>query len=40
MDNYKISDGKPGPITRRIQEEFYRIVRGESEKYSHWLEKV
>ncbi|MBO3841130.1 MAG: branched-chain amino acid transaminase [Candidatus Brockarchaeota archaeon] len=40
MDNYKIGDGKPGPITRRIQEEFYRIVRGQSEKYSHWLEPV
>lgn len=40
MDNYKIGDGKPGPITRRIQDEFYRIVRGQSEKYSHWLEPV
>ncbi|MGC8831736.1 MAG: branched-chain-amino-acid transaminase [Thermoproteota archaeon] len=40
MDNYKIGDGKPGPITRRIQEEFYRIVKGESGKYSHWLEPV
>jgi len=40
MDNYKIGDGKPGPITRRIQEEFYKIVRGESEKYLHWLEPV
>jgi branched-chain amino acid aminotransferase len=40
MDNYKIGDSKPGPITRRIQEEFYKIVRGESEKYSHWLEPV
>lgn len=40
MDNYKIGDGKPGPITRKIQDEFYRIVRGESEKYSHWLELV
>ncbi len=40
MDNYTIGDGKPGPITRRIQDEFYRIVRGESEKYSHWLEAV
>ncbi len=40
MDNYKIGDGKPGPITRRIQEEFFKIVRGESEKYSHWLEPV
>ncbi|MBO3809372.1 MAG: branched-chain-amino-acid transaminase [Candidatus Brockarchaeota archaeon] len=40
MDNYKIGDGKPGPITRRIQDEFYRIVRGQSEKYSHWNEPV
>jgi branched-chain amino acid aminotransferase len=40
MDNYKIGDGKPGQITRRIQEEFYKIVRGELEKYSHWLEPV
>ncbi|MBO3769731.1 MAG: branched-chain amino acid transaminase [Thermoproteota archaeon] len=40
MDNYKIGDGKPGPITRKIQEEFYKIVKGESEKYSHWLEAV
>ncbi|MBO3840478.1 MAG: branched-chain-amino-acid transaminase, partial [Candidatus Brockarchaeota archaeon] len=40
MDNYKIGDGKPGPITRRIQEEFYKIVKGESEKYLQWLEFV
>ena len=40
MDNYRIGEGRPGPITRRIQEEFYRIVKGESEKYSNWLEPV
>lgn len=40
MDNYKIGDGKPGPITKKIQDEFYRIVRGESEKYSNWLDPV
>ncbi|MBO3799655.1 MAG: branched-chain amino acid transaminase [Candidatus Brockarchaeota archaeon] len=40
MDNYKIGDGKPGLITRRIQEEFYKIVKGESEKYLQWLEFV
>ncbi|MEM3958374.1 MAG: branched-chain amino acid transaminase [Thermoproteota archaeon] len=40
MDNYKIGDGKPGPVTRRIQDEFYKIVRGESGKYLHWLEPV
>ncbi|MEM2089121.1 MAG: branched-chain-amino-acid transaminase [Thermoproteota archaeon] len=40
MDNYKIGDGKPGPITRKIQEEFYKIIRGEAEKYLHWLELV
>lgn len=40
IDNYKIGDGKPGPVTRRIQEEFYKIVKGESDKYLHWLEFV
>ncbi|MGQ9478753.1 MAG: branched-chain-amino-acid transaminase [Thermoproteota archaeon] len=40
MDNYKIGDGKPGSITRRIQEEFFKIVKGESKKYSYWLEPV
>ncbi len=32
--------GEPGPITRKLQGKFYAIVRGEEEKYMHWLEFV
>ncbi len=32
--------GEPGPITRRLQEKFFQIVRGEDDKYSRWLEYV
>ncbi|MDI6892086.1 MAG: branched-chain amino acid transaminase [Actinomycetota bacterium] len=32
--------GEPGPITRKLQDRFYTIVRGEDEKYLSWLEFV
>lgn len=32
--------GKPGPITRKLQEKFFGVVRGEEEKYLKWLEYV
>ncbi len=32
--------GDPGPITRRIQEKFFEIVRGGDKAYEHWLEYV
>jgi branched-chain amino acid aminotransferase len=32
--------GKPGPITRKLQEKFFGVVRGEEEKYLDWLEYV
>lgn len=32
--------GEPGPVTRRIQEKFFSIVRGEDGDYEHWLEYV
>ncbi|MBC7252442.1 MAG: branched-chain amino acid transaminase [Actinobacteria bacterium] len=32
--------GEPGPVTRRIQEKFFSIVRGEDGDYDHWLEYV
>ena len=37
IDGRKIGDGKPGPITRRIQTTFYDVVRGKLPKYHHWL---
>jgi branched-chain amino acid aminotransferase len=33
-------DGRPGPITRRIQEVFHGAVRGQVDQYKDWLEHV
>lgn len=32
--------GEPGPITRKVQEIFYGIIKGENDKYSDYLEWV
>lgn len=38
IDNRKI--GRPGPITKLLQEKFYSIIKGEEERYKSWLEFV
>ena len=35
-----IGDGKPGPVTLRIKNEYNRIVRGKDPKYKTWLTAV
>jgi len=40
VDDRKIGNGKTGPITKRIQEEFFAVVRGERRQYKHWLTYV
>jgi branched-chain amino acid aminotransferase len=37
VDNRSIGKGEPGPVTKRIQEIFFRAVRGEEAKYREWL---
>lgn len=37
VDNRVIGEGKPGPITQKIQQVFFDIVRGNNERYKHWL---
>ncbi|MCG3174907.1 MAG: Branched-chain-amino-acid aminotransferase [Myxococcota bacterium] len=37
VDDRRIGLGKPGPITRRVQEIFFRIVRGQEPRYQDWL---
>jgi branched-chain amino acid aminotransferase len=32
--------GKPGPITRKIQDMFFKIIRGEEPAYEKWLDLV
>jgi branched-chain amino acid aminotransferase len=40
LDDRRIGRGEPGPITRRLQEAFFRIVRGEERRYQEWLTYV
>src|SRR4051812_46332598 len=37
IDGRTIGDGKPGPVTRRIQDMFNKVVRGEVPAYRRWL---
>ncbi len=40
VDRRAIGTGEPGPITRKLQEIFFKVVRGEDPKYQHWLDYV
>ena len=40
VDNIKIGSGNRGKVTKKIQEEFFRIVEGQNEKYEKWLTVV
>jgi branched-chain amino acid aminotransferase len=40
IDHRPIGDGKPGMITKRIQDEFKQVVEAKNEKYLAWLEPV
>ena len=37
IDKIKIGNGKVGPITRKLQSTFHRIVQGEEPRYAQWL---
>lgn len=40
VDGRTIGDGVPGPVTRRLQERFFDVVRGKDEKFINWLDFV
>jgi branched-chain amino acid aminotransferase len=40
VDDRTIGAGKPGPITRKMQEMFYSIIKAENDKYKDYLEWV
>lgn len=40
VDNRQIGIGKPGPITKKIEEQFYKIVNGKDKKFEQWLTYV
>ena len=37
VDGRKIGDGKPGPITLKLQKEYLDIVKGKKTEYEAWL---
>jgi branched-chain amino acid aminotransferase len=37
LDDRQIGEGKPGPITRAVQDEYFAVIKGRREEYSHWL---
>ena len=40
IDHYKIGDGKPGELTKKIQDLYFDIVKNKVPKYRHWLTTV
>ena len=40
VDDRVVGDGKPGPITRRVQEIYANAVRGRVDRYKDWVEYV
>jgi branched-chain amino acid aminotransferase len=40
LDDRRIGDGKPGPVTTELQAAYARIIRGEDQKYRHWLAPI
>ena len=40
IDHRKIGRGEAGPITRRLQEAFFGVVKGKDTKHDHWLSYV
>ncbi|MFT3692884.1 MAG: branched-chain amino acid transaminase [Kofleriaceae bacterium] len=37
IDHRKIGRGEAGPLTRRLQESFFSIVKGNDSKHDHWM---
>lgn len=40
IDSYRIGSGKPGPITLKLFDYFFKILRGEVREYEKWLTYV
>ena len=40
VDQSKIGDGTTGKITRKVQKEYFDLIRGKNKKYNHWLTQV
>ncbi|MBQ7456715.1 MAG: branched-chain amino acid transaminase [Desulfovibrio sp.] len=39
LDHRQIGEGHAGAVTKHLQKEFFRIVKGENPAYEHWLHR-
>jgi branched-chain amino acid aminotransferase len=37
LDDRTIGQGKPGPVTKRVQEAYFQAIRGARPEFAHWL---
>jgi branched-chain amino acid aminotransferase len=40
VDDRPVGEGRPGPVTRQIQEAYFAAIRGETDRYKDWVEHV
>tara|TARA_Y100000310_G_scaffold345409_1_gene464662 strand:- start:1395 stop:2309 length:915 start_codon:yes stop_codon:yes gene_type:complete len=40
VDDNKIGEGKPGPITKKLQAKYYEAIHGKAPEYEKWLDYV
>ena len=40
VDDRKVGQGKPGPVTKKIQDAFFDIVRGKDKFFASWLDPL
>jgi branched-chain amino acid aminotransferase len=40
VDGREVGDGKPGPVTKRIQDLFFGLFSGKTEDKHGWLEAL
>jgi branched-chain amino acid aminotransferase len=40
VDDRTVGTGRPGPVTKQIQDTYFATVRGEVDRYKDWLEHV
>jgi len=40
VDDRQVGEGRPGPITKQIQQTYFAAVRGEVDRYKDWVEHV
>jgi branched-chain amino acid aminotransferase len=40
VDDRQVGTGRPGPVTKKVQETYFATVRGQVDQYKDWLDHV